>query len=499
MAASRPPLTASGISNGGCRTSPYGGILRLLPIAAIAALSLTMILTLAYWLIVGVLSGFDAPNQQALSGLLTAAISTTALIGASLGAVYAFRKQILTEREGARADQQVYSDRYIKAAELLSNERAPSRLAAVHALANLADDWAQARSSCAAALVSYLRLPPPTSENGEEDAGEREVRRTIWKTIRLRMQGPGEPTSWHDQGLDFSGGRFSAVDLDLVRLRKTKVQFRSCSFKDGEIRLRGSHLAEGSFIDFTDSTFENMKVLLQGVRIGEESLISFNKVRFKNCQLIMDGMNIGGGCELNFRQAEALDSAFLFDSDGMEYWFQHQSSRIDGEVDFSESKLTRCRLPMHTYSLSGRLVMHEAVTDDFRMSVPGKLHGHPYVNLDLKPEGSSRISIGPGSIDGGDLRIRPRGGKECTLEVDFQDYDIAGGEVFIAARHTVWKSFRFDAACARRGRFKLYGTFPSSVEVEIDRWLEPRPDHDEDAGTSEDRESGIGPKEADAI
>jgi hypothetical protein len=236
-------------------TGPSRDLPALLAFAAAAALSLVVLLSGIFWIILTVLSGFHAPGTERAPALLTAAISTTALIGASLGAVYAFRKQILTEKEGIRADQQVYSDRYIKSAELLANERPSARLAALHSLANLADDWPDGRSSCAMAICSYLRLPLADTASGGADLGEREVRRTAWKAIRARLEDPESARSWHGQEFDFSGGQFDNVDLDLIKVHSVRMQFRGCSFSDGEIRLRGVDLDDG-VIDFSSASFK---------------------------------------------------------------------------------------------------------------------------------------------------------------------------------------------------------------------------------------------------
>ncbi|WP_435589996.1 hypothetical protein, partial [Micromonospora aurantiaca (nom. illeg.)] len=75
-----------------------GGLHLLLPIAAIAAVLLFVTFLLFLWGAVAILSGFTAPNEKTLPAVLTAAVSLTALTGASLGAVYAFRKQVLAER-----------------------------------------------------------------------------------------------------------------------------------------------------------------------------------------------------------------------------------------------------------------------------------------------------------------------------------------------------------------------------------------------------------------
>ncbi|MFI6712753.1 hypothetical protein ACIBF7_40370 [Nonomuraea sp. NPDC050478] len=412
--------------------------------AAILAILSVVTLFFIYWIIIFLLSGFAAPNQQNLTGLLTAAIATTALIGASLGAVYAFRKQVLTERESAREDEAAFSERYIKAADLLANERPAARLAAVHALAILADDWIAGKAACTLALASYMRLPMPATESGMERAGEREVRRTVWKVIRSHLTDRTEKTSWHDQELDFSGGHFDNVDLDKTVLHDVVMQFRNCVFEGGEIRLRGTKLTGRTRIDFTGSTFKNMTILLQGMRIGEGSRVWFDGSSMSKCQLLLDFMDIDGNADLSFCDINATGTDFKFDSDGTLFFFQSQHSHISGEVDFSRSRLEEVDVRMHAYELSGRLVFDDTKTDRVNITVPSKLTGHPYVNLDVCPQGDTSISAGPGSINGGDLRIRPSDGTPGTLTAEINTYEIKGGEVLVNASRRVWKSFRLD-------------------------------------------------------
>ncbi|MBG6065320.1 hypothetical protein [Micromonospora ureilytica] len=445
------------------RPDSHTSLWRILPVAAGASIILVITLIVLLWIVVAILSGLNAPDPQAVSRLLTAAISMTALIGASLGAVYAFRKQLLAEREGVRAEQQVYSERFVKAAELLAHERPSARLAGLHSLTSLADDWRQGRQSCASAIASYLRLPPP------DDAGEREVRRTAWKSVHDRLMDPSATNSWHREELDFSGGTYQFVDLDSAMLHNTRVLFRDCIFKDGELRLTGVGLVGGR-IDFTGSSFVNMKIFMVGMRLEDNSHIYLDDTKITDSDFYPVAVNIAGGSSMRVRSAEVHDSNFKFDADDlMSYMFQGRDSVIAGEVDFSESKLTNVSIRMHAYTLAaGRLFFSGAVTDNFRLSPPGTMEGHVYVNLDVKAMGPTEIRIGPGQIDGGDLRIRPLEGVPATLDVDFVNYQVLGGEVMVQTRQNVWKSFRFDHIGEIVGNLNFNLSFPPGVEVDVD-------------------------------
>ncbi|MEU5549170.1 hypothetical protein ABZ738_05320 [Micromonospora sp. NPDC047793] len=436
---------------------------RILPMAAGAAIVLVVALIVLLWIVVAILSGFKAPDPQAVSRLLTAAISMTALIGASLGAVYAFRKQLLAEREEVRAEQQVYSERFVKAAELLAHERPSARLAGLHSLTSLADDWPQGRQSCALAIASYLRLPPP------DDVGEREVRRTAWRSVRDRLKDPSAPNSWHREELDFSGGTYQFVDLDDVMLVDTRILFRDCTFQGGEFSLRNVSLIDGQ-LDFTGSSFDKMKVYMVGMKLDGDSEVYLDETRIAGSDFYPVAVKFASRTSLLVRNAEIHDSNFKFDADDLvSYVFQAKESVIAGEIDFSRSMLQNVSIPMHAYTLvAGRLVFAEVVTDNVQIYAPGKMRDHVYVNLDVKAMGPTVIRVGPGEISGGNLRIRPGKGAPAVLDVDFINYRILGGEVMVQAIQNVWKSFRFDHVGDISGTLNFNLPFPEGVEVDID-------------------------------
>ncbi|MCG5462382.1 hypothetical protein MED01_000483 [Micromonospora sp. MED01] len=447
-----------------------GSLYILLPFAAITAIVLFFALFIILWAVTAILLGFHAPNDKTLPAILTVSVSLTALIGASLGAIYAFRKQILAEREGLRADQQVYSDRYVKAAELLAHERPSARLAGLHSLAILADDWREGRTPCVMAICSYLRLPNLAFGGEERNLGEQEVQRTAWKSIRARLLNLDSEHSWNDQELDFSGGHFQVVDLDQVKLAGAMVQFRNCTFRDGEIRLRGA-VIEDALVDFTGSTFKNMKILLSGMKVKGRSVVSFDEVESAGSSFALDRMHIENDATLLIRRAEISDSELLFDSNDDLFYLHSRSSNIDGEVEFSDSKLKRTNVHMYSYSLSGRLVFADVETEDVEISIPPNISG-TYVNLDVKPAGPTRIRIGPGRLSDGDLRIRPRGGQPAVLDVDITDFELSGGELRIHGDHPCWKALRVDLAGEQKGRLVISGRFSPAADVDIDSFAE---------------------------
>ncbi len=225
-------------------------------------------------------------------------------------------------------------------------------------------------------------------------------------------------------------------------------------------------------MDFTGSSFHNFKILMQGTDLQGESLVSFDEATINECSFELDCMKIGTNSHFLLRQAQVSDSALKFDADSEVFFFQQRHSVIDGEVDLSESRLSRTRLSMHAYKLTGRLVLNDVTTQDAEISVPSQISGDSYVNLDVKPNGPTEIRIGPGKFSGRDLRIRPSGGTPNMLEVSFNTFHLAGGEVLINAMVPCWKSFRFDMIHEQEGTLVINGDFDKDVEVDIDHSTE---------------------------
>ncbi|MEV8436178.1 hypothetical protein AB0425_02285 [Actinosynnema sp. NPDC051121] len=93
-----------------------------------------------------------------------------------------------------------------KAAEQLGHERFAVRLAGVHAMVGLADDWPAQRQTCVNVLCGYLRTPYPT-----DDPTEREVRQEIITTLLDHVW----DQRWNSRtvDLDFRGVEFEDLDL----------------------------------------------------------------------------------------------------------------------------------------------------------------------------------------------------------------------------------------------------------------------------------------------
>lgn len=153
-------------------------------------------------------SGGVASNLWTLAGTLAGAgIAWVAATSARKASAKQYRESATAERI------QLLNERFATAAGLLAHPGPASRLAGVHAMAGLADDWVERRQTCIDVLCAYLRLPystepPETAPNGERLAwqADREVRHTVMRVIRDHLKGKkiGESAPWAGRDFDFS-------------------------------------------------------------------------------------------------------------------------------------------------------------------------------------------------------------------------------------------------------------------------------------------------------
>lgn len=186
----------------------------------------------------------DKAGAPAERKILIEAFKAALGIAAGLGAVVAltlsYRRHRIEQSQSHRDDQRLFTERFQAAAEQLGHERPAVRLAGVHSLARLADDWEEQRQTCVDVLCAYLRLPPiaqlPAGVGGG-DAGadsvlnvdqsvtprdEREIRQTIVRLIadHLRIDTDDKTrVSWQGLPLDFTGVVFDGGVFDFTGTR----------------------------------------------------------------------------------------------------------------------------------------------------------------------------------------------------------------------------------------------------------------------------------------
>jgi hypothetical protein len=160
------------------------------------------------WIIALALLNFpELPHSRSIPlhdavGVAQLVFASVAGAGALVALVVAYRRQRISETSAALEGQRwqataiqdrtrLLNERFTSIAALLGDEQAAVRLAGVHAMAGLADDWAENRQTCVGVLCAYLRMPfeadpgkDASAANRLKFGANREVRHTVIPSYR---------------------------------------------------------------------------------------------------------------------------------------------------------------------------------------------------------------------------------------------------------------------------------------------------------------------------
>ena len=157
------------------------------------------------------------------------------------------------DRTLAEQRTRTLNERFATAAEQLGSDKPAVRLAGVHAMAGLADDWEENRQTCVDVLCAYLRMPyePDPGQDAPEPQrlafqAIREVRHTVIRVITAHLK-EGAAVSWQGLDFDFTGVVFDGGD------------FRGAEFSGGTVHFTGAEFSGGT-VSFDDAEFSGGEV-----------------------------------------------------------------------------------------------------------------------------------------------------------------------------------------------------------------------------------------------
>jgi Pentapeptide repeats (9 copies) len=237
--------------------------------------------------------------------LVKTTLAISAFVGAVLTGVYAYRKQRLAEGDAQRADEAQFATRYVTAAEQLGHESAAVRLAGVYAMAHLADDWSDQRQTCIDVLCAYLRIPYEIDVSSSHyRIGEREVRRSLIRTIRNHLRSGYSAVIWTGYNFSFEGAVFDCGDLSRAQLTGGHVSFHGAKFVSGtfqfdHVTFSGAHLwftgteFAGARVSFRGADFAGGAVSFKGARFAGGKVI-FEDARLSGCRVSLEGAAVEG-------------------------------------------------------------------------------------------------------------------------------------------------------------------------------------------------------------
>ncbi|KAB8180163.1 pentapeptide repeat-containing protein [Microbispora catharanthi] len=266
-------------------------------------------------------------DMTSLLEIIKISLAVVAGIGGVVALVVAYRKQRITEAGEAREHARLYAERFDKATDKLGSESPAVRLAGVHALASLADDWPGGRQMCIDVLCAYLRMPPEPEPDADQDPANhvtwramREVRATILRLIGTHLR-YNDSISWagahldfngvvFDHGADFMGAQFSGVvSFDGAVFSGGTVSFSHTGFFGEPVSFAGAEFA-GATVSFDEAMFS-------GVVSFDGAEFSSGTVSFSNASFFRDTVSfheaVFSGGTVSFSNAEFWKGLVSFD------------------------------------------------------------------------------------------------------------------------------------------------------------------------------------------
>jgi uncharacterized protein YjbI with pentapeptide repeats len=257
--------------------------------------------------------------------------------GGAVALLLTARRQRYTELALVHTDRDATERRitelYTKAADQLGSDRAPVRLAGLHALERLAQNTPEQRQTIVDVICAYLRMPytPPDEQSPAEDAPaeahtryenrrqEQQVRLTaqniLSRNLRIvhqrrrrwwhRTPPPAVPT-WSDIRLDLTGALLLEFSLDECQL--DDAELTSAQFT-GRANFRGTQFTGSA--DFRDAQFTGSADFWYAQFTGEANFLG---ARFTG--------------EADFRGAQVTGEANFL------------GARFTGEADFRFAQFT---------------------------------------------------------------------------------------------------------------------------------------------------------------
>ena len=261
------------------------------------------------WILLGA-AGYrnhGAPALKDTISVLQLVFATVAGAGALVALIVAYRRQKIAEADSVHDRTRVFNERFTTIAAQLGDAQPAVRLAGVHAMAGLADDWKQNRQTCVDVLCAYLRLPHDPAPGDQADPAERtayranwEVRHTIIRLVGTHLR-PGAAVSWQGLSFDFTGVVFDGGDFAGARFPSGIVLFTAARFSGGRVDFGGAEFSGGT-VSFGGAEFSGGTVSFGGAEFSG-GRVSFGGAEFSGGTVSFGGAEFSGGT-VNFGGAE---------------------------------------------------------------------------------------------------------------------------------------------------------------------------------------------------
>ena len=207
----------------------------------------------------------------------------------------------------------MFNERFTTTAAQLGDDQAAVRLAGVHAMAGLADDWEENRQTCIDVLCAYLRMPyePNPGRRGPNSGAarvpcSREVRHTAIRVITAHLK-KNAPVSWQGLSFDFTGVVFDGGDFSDALFSGGSVNFTRAVFS-GEVSFARARFSGGE-VNFITAEFSGGEVDFAGAEFSG-GLVNFAGARFSGGEVNFSAEFSGG--EVGFTGAVFIGGLVYF-------------------------------------------------------------------------------------------------------------------------------------------------------------------------------------------
>jgi Pentapeptide repeats (9 copies) len=164
------------------------------------------------------------------------------------------------------ATERRITELYTKAADQLGSDKAPVRLAGLHALERLAQNTPEQRQTIVDVICAYLRMPyrPPDEQPPAEDAPteahtryeqrhqELQVRLTAQRILTTHLKPNAVATFWTNIDLDLTEAHLRTFDLTDCHVRTARFDW---AYFAEEVSFSGTHFTGDA--SFTDAQFDD--------------------------------------------------------------------------------------------------------------------------------------------------------------------------------------------------------------------------------------------------
>ncbi len=260
----------------------------------------------ALWLAAVALLNYPRlPHSKAISlhdtvGVAQLVFASVAGAGALVALVMAYRRQRVAETATAHDRTRVLNERFTTIAAQLGDDQPAVRLAGVHAMAGLADDWEENRQTCINVLCAYLRMPYEPDPGDEAATAERlafrasrEVRRTVIGVIAAHLSNDAA-VSWQGLNFDFTGVVFDGGSFDDATFSgPSRVSFRDATFSGGRVSFVGATFS-GDTVSFRGATFSGGRLIFRDATFSGRR-VSFDVATFSGGTVNFDGATFSNG------------------------------------------------------------------------------------------------------------------------------------------------------------------------------------------------------------